>query len=257
MAKLIKRPPLRGETSLPLATLAPASRPASTIAKAVGASASEAAPQVAVPQARPSPTAAVTAMGRETENPAPGNHGTDHQAQALAKAREEALSALEDTARREGYAAGSTAGEREGLAKYAEALATLDALIRSANAGVAAAVAEAEELIGAIVFEAVGKIVGAQLATPAGARAVVAEIVSRVKREDLVAVKVSAADLARLRGAAGEANVAALDALPLEASDAVGLGGCLVELKGGRLDGRIETQFRAFAQSLKEAAHRR
>jgi len=179
----------------------------------------------------------------------------------LREAHSDALTALEEKAFREGYAAGLRKGEEKGQEKYLLASAALRKILDSANTSIAKTISDAEEIVGAIVFEAVCKIVGDLLVTKEGVGAVVSQVVSRAKQDELISIKVSAGDLEHLLLRTPEnaqaSSTNGLGGVKYEADEHVELGGCIVQLKYGYIDGRIETQFRSFAQSLKEAAHRR
>lgn len=179
----------------------------------------------------------------------------------LKEVHSDALTALEEKAFREGYAAGFRKGEEKGQEKYLLASVALRKVLDSANTAITKTISDAEEIVGAIVFEAVCKIVGDHLVTKEGVDAVVSQVVSRAKQDELILVKVSASDLEHLLLRASEnaqaSSTNGLGEFKFEADEHVELGGCIVQLKHGHIDGRIETQFRAFAQSLKEAAHRR
>lgn len=243
MAALIKALPVVGEAVLPHAGQAAAMKPATkaTVAKA---------PIVAhePPQAVAAPVSVES----------PPSESAEAVRARIAREQSEVLAKLKAEAQKEGYEAGYTEGEAFGKDKYLSAAEAMRKLVESTNAGVADTIAAAEDVVGAIAFEAVCKIIGRQLMTSEGVRAVVAEVVSRSRREEVVRIKVGAADLARLKpGGDDEADLAGIPAeIPLEIDGSIELGGAIVELKGGHLDGRIETQFRAFAQSIKEAVHR-
>jgi len=261
MAALIKAMPVRGEAVLPQlaktvttgTTTVPRPAGAEPALPVSGKGAASSSPPASADSAVPG------APDRSAAQAKPAEAIVRESAEAirarLEKEHREALSALEDDARREGHDAGFAKGEAAGREKYLQAAETLRKLVETTNAAVADTLAAAEEVVGAIVFEAVCKIVGDKLMTAEGIRAVVAEVVSRAKRDEVISLKVCASDLGRLQAEASSDHV--LGTLALEADDSVELGGCIVQLKGGYLDGRIETQFRAFAESIKEAAHGR
>ena len=154
-----------------------------------------------------------------------------------------------------GYAAGLDQGAKQGAEAYSTAIGVLEEVARAGREAVTSGVVNAEALIGEIVFQVVCKIVGDTLNTPQGVQAVVGEVLTEVKRHEVVALKLAPANLKLLleHEATLQPQFARLQSLGLEADERVALGGCIVQLKGGHIDARIETQFRAFAQSLKEA----
>lgn len=160
-----------------------------------------------------------------------------------------ALKEAEAKAVAEGFAKGLAEGKQTGEEKYSAALVALSTLVENGQDSVSGLLRDAEQVIGAIVFEAVCKIVGKELANSEGCSAVVQQVLAKAIQEEIVSVRVSPKDCQTLR--------AGLPVLPVESDDRVELGGCILALKGGSIDGRIETQFRAFAQSLKDALRER
>jgi len=174
---------------------------------------------------------------------------TEHAA-AAKEAEERALSkAIEQ---------GLEEGRRTAAAECAVLHDMLKQVAESASESLPRLLAEAQDVIAAVVFEAVSKIVGRELVSPEGCAAAIEQVVSRISRESIVSIKVAPSDFDRLNsavnsGISAEPVLRILD-LPLEPDPQVGLGGCILTLKAGSLDGRIETQFRNFAQTLKDAA---
>lgn len=195
--------------------------------------------------------------------------------QRLMDEHEARLESLCAQAREEAYAAGYAEGERSGLAvgmergmeqgveqgraAYAEAVSALEQIAHAGRDALVAELDQLEPVIAEIVFQVVCKIVGDALCTPEGTLAVVKAVLANTKRSEIVGLKLSPRDLTLLLEHAQEIGLEAerLQAFGLEADESIELGGCIVQLKGGHIDGRIETQFRAFAQSLKDAAQGR
>lgn len=170
----------------------------------------------------------------------------------------ERLKSIIDRAECDGYAVGFAKGEKAGADAFAEAIEVLVRAKASMDRSCNDVLLNAETIVGAIVFEAVCKIVGRCLTTDEGCRAVVEEVVSRVRRDSVVSLHMAPKDVERICLTAGQAaNSEIMDRiaeLRIEPDDSVELGGCVVQLIGGSIDGRIETQFRVLAQSLKDAA---
>lgn len=171
------------------------------------------------------------------------------------KVRQEAYAAAFAEGEKAGYVAGLEKGESESAEKYSQALSKLEHVVTVGNQAISGSLADAESLIGAIVFQSVCKIVGDTLNTPEGVLAVVQRALSDAKRDEIVALKVSPEDMRLLldHESSLQPGFARLQSFGLVADERVALGGCIVQLKGGHIDARIETQFRSFAQSLKEA----
>lgn len=252
MAALIKAVQVSGETVLAAGNVTLGAAPEKKPATSAVTSAPATKPGAAGMPPTPTTKAAVAPAPAVAPQPAPESEAAMRA--RLEKRHQDVLGELEDKARDEGYQDGYAAGEAAGRAHFEEAATALETLTAQINDSVAAVLTDAEEIIGAVVFEAVCKILGDRLVSAEGTRAVVAKVLSRVAHEEVVSVRVAPGDLAKL--AERTEQDLRLPEFPFEADTNVELGGCLVQLKGGHLDGRIETQFRAFAQSLKEAAHR-
>lgn len=193
------------------------------------------------------------------------NHRIAELQASLAKELAE-IDAVREASRAEGYAAGyregvgaggeaaRVAGDRQIL----ERLALLDELLAQTRSAFDKVLANAEAVIAAIVFEAVCKIVGRQLTTPEGVAAVVHQVVERAGSDACLSIRVAPTDFVWLQGSGllPEKQSALAGPMIVEDSDVV-LGGCVVTVANGEIDGRIETQFRNFAQGLKDAIRQR
>jgi|GEM_PF-4275205 len=170
--------------------------------------------------------------------------------QPSSKFSETRLKQLEEESSKTGYQQGFLKGEIDAKAQYSEALCLLYEAVGAIKALELQVIQRTEGVIGSIVFEAVSKIVGTQLCTEEGRKEVISRAIQTVKSSDLIKIKVCPQDLANLRSDLDPEIVN----LPWEADNSLGLGGCIVELLEGSIDASIETQFRIFAQSIKEAA---
>lgn len=179
-----------------------------------------------------------------TSAPSEAPEEQERRTKELLAAQQASLKAIE-----EGFAKGLAEGKRTAEGKYAEALDALAKLAENGRDSVSGLLRDAEEVIGAIVFEAVCKIVGKDLASQEGRFAVVQQVLASAMQEEVVSIRVSPKDCHSLK--------AQHPALPIEPDDRIELGGCILALKGGSIDGRIETQFRVFAQGLKDALRER
>lgn len=189
------------------------------------------------------------------------DQSSESRLKELLQAQQASLKEAEEKAVSEGFAKGLGEGLRKGEDKYAAAAQALAALVEAGKQSVAGLLQESEDVIAAIVFEAVCKVVGRELATVEGCSAAIRQVLAKASAEELVSVRVSPKDHQRLKESIAsdpESEWAIrLSSLPLEADERVELGGCILSLKDGGIDGRIETQFRTFAQSLKDAVKRR
>jgi flagellar assembly protein FliH len=191
------------------------------------------------------------------ENEAESSSQTSQQAQ------QERIKELEENAMQEGYTKGFAQGELEAQQQYAEILSQMQDLVDACRASITSVVKDSETLMGSIVFEAVSKIVGNALSTTDGCKQVIAQVIRDKTTADILVVKVSPRDFeslheyGKLLGNDAPDSKTQFSALPLEADSSIELGGCIAELKDGRIDGRIETQFRVFAQSIKDIVNHR
>lgn len=180
----------------------------------------------------------------------PAEVKAEAEPQSALESNEAKLRLLEETASKAGYEEGFAKGEAEAKAKYSEALELLNQIIENAKSLELKVLKHAEGLIGEIVFEAVSKIIGDHLSTKEGRLEVVSHAIQGVALSEIVKIKISPQDLAHLRSITDSE----LANLPCEADTSIELGGCVIELVDGKIDARIEAQFRLFAQSIKEAA---
>lgn len=156
---------------------------------------------------------------------------------------------LEQEAAKTGYERGFTEGEADARLKFSESIGLLQSALEDLRKLEYQVFVRAERIIGAIVFEAVSKIIGTQLQTEEGRKEAISQAIRAVESTALVKIRVSPQDFEYMKNCNEEiAN------LPLEADSSIELGGCIVELAEGSIDARIENQFRIFAQSIKEAA---
>lgn len=209
-------------------------------------------------QTRPRPEASLSSTARAQEDSAPLERGIDparHEEilKECLRSQEETLGPLREKAVADGFLQGLAEGRNVGVAEFSGAVDALQRMVVSGKASVVTLLEDTEEVIAAIVFEAVCKILGKQLVRPETCAAMVNEMLSRVRQEDIVAVRVSPRDHEQIRLADPD-SVPGLAGYSIEPDDRIELGGCILKLQGENLDVRIETQLRAFAQSLKDAA---
>jgi len=169
--------------------------------------------------------------------------------------REEIESAREQVlgqARREGYEEGLA----QGRAVLAGEIDALRSVALSAGEILRREIVGVEDVAIDIAFEAVCRIIGTAVATREGVAAVVRELIRDLHGREQLVVRLSAHDLALLGDQAGTL-LKGPDGLKLEfvPDERVVLGGCIVEVAGGTLDGRLETQLKQLSDTLL-GAHR-
>lgn len=206
-------------------------------------------------RARPVPADEVVDKPGETPVPVP-QVPVGLSREELAKTHAEMLKALCQEAETKGHADGLTRGEQIGLVKYHAAVQQLDDLVRAFEQAQAQQLDALEHVLAAVVFEAVCRIAGDALTTAEGCRALVSSIVEREKASGILAIRVSADDVERLSEVApDDGTCAAFRNIPLLADESIESGGCILSLRHGEIDARIDGQLQVFAQRLKDFVH--
>jgi flagellar assembly protein FliH len=172
---------------------------------------------------------------------------------ALQRAWQQRMQSELDAARarveEEGRATGHAKGLAQALDEFQSQRKALASLISVLTQAVDAQIDGLEDAAIAIAFEATVKLLGDRLATAAGVRASVQQVLQRVRSNEKARVRLSPADHALL---VQQAESGGIDATRFElASDAtIALGGCIVETRAGRIDGSLETQLARLADAL-------
>jgi len=153
----------------------------------------------------------------------------------------------------EGFEKGMRAGEAEGREAYTSGLQQLEDLTQSLDSSIQRSLAESEDMMVAIVYETVCKMVGDALATKEGVVAVVKEAMSKVRGKSSIIIRVNPFDLELIEesaafGVASEADWRADESIPM--------GGCVIESEYGTLDARIETQLNQLKRVLLATRHK-
>ena len=164
------------------------------------------------------------------------------------------LQEVEEKAINDGFAKGYEQGLNEASSEYSELLELFNQLLVEGRNSISSLSKDTEVLIGSIVFESVCKILGQLVVTKEGCESAVMEVIKQVKQSDILSIKVSPRDFKLL----GEfksnvtANFEGLDNdVVFEPSSNIELGGCVLKLKDGYIDGSIKTQLAIFSESIK------
>lgn len=156
-------------------------------------------------------------------------------------------SRVAEEARREGYAR----GEADAAAAQRERLAALERVLASLQQEFAGQIEGLEDVMVAIAFEAVCKIVGDAMHGVDGVRAVVRAVMAKVRDGEQLVLHLSPQDYKLLREERERLFGAGEDGRHALAPDhRVVLGGCLIETSGGTIDGRLETQMQKLRDTL-------
>jgi len=175
----------------------------------------------------------------------------DAEAQAAWRRQaEQELASARQRAEQEGHAAGHAKGQADGLAAYRDKLDHLDRLIERAGRSFSAQIEGLEDIAVGIAFEALVKLLGDKLVTPAGVHAVVSQVLQRTKEQEKLVVHLAPGDFYLLLQQSDGSAALERPGVELVPDERIELGGCLVETSAGTLDGRIEAQLEVLRQAL-------
>lgn len=169
------------------------------------------------------------------------------------------LETIKEAARKQGYeaglsegrVAGRTQGLEEAKAAQAEQAELLSKLFKHIEKHVGEQIAGLEVIAVDIVLSACRKILGEAACHPDGVAAIVKTAVAAARRDEVTSVRLHSRTLSLLANATGTPLP---PTLPLVPDDDISTGGCMVEVAGGNIDARLETQFRLLAIALSDAA---
>jgi flagellar biosynthesis/type III secretory pathway protein FliH len=215
---------------------------------------------------RPAPPAAEAAAklhaaepvaGLHPVGPAPDPARLDAERRTMEEElRRELEARVEDAAaeargrgREEGLELGKAEALREAREQRAAALRVLAEVAKRAEGQLEGM----HDLMVAIAFEAVCKVLGARALDREVVAAMVHEVVSRVKQDEAILVRLHPQDCALMRDLAADAEAQREFKVELVADDKIAFGGCIVEADGGVLDARIETQMERLRAALLKA----
>lgn len=140
------------------------------------------------------------------------------------------------------------AGFQAGVAEAAELIESVAALERHFFENWQQFRTAFEQEVAKIVLAAVGKILGQALVRPETSMAAVKEVLQSVGYQDRLTVYVSEADFKLFERY--RRQISPNNSIDYVADDRVAVGGCLVKLDKGMLDGRIEVQLQALIETL-------
>lgn len=173
----------------------------------------------------------------------------------LAQFKDEAESARE-LGRQRGLREGRLAGREEVKQSFADEVARVRSVADKLRQAMESGVRGQEEMMVAIAFEAVCKVLGDVVVTREGVQALVRQATTHVLGAERLAVRLHPADLSILQDAGGLDGILPSGTVVSWVGDKdIALGGCVVETDGGELDARLETQMEKL-RSLLVAARR-
>jgi len=165
------------------------------------------------------------------------------------------LDNLRAAARAEGYAEGHAAATREVKERHAGALERLSALVKSAEIASERAAEDLTNICAAIVAEAIGKLAGELLVTPAATLGAVRSVLARVRDGQRYIVYVHPSALAAVQAEQLDLQAAIGSAeLEVQGDAALACGGCRIESDLGTIDAAFDVQLKTLIEMLR-AAH--
>jgi flagellar assembly protein FliH len=159
--------------------------------------------------------------------------------------------AARELGRQRGLQEGRAAGREESLQAFAAELARVRSLAGKLSDALASGIDGMEDLAVAIAFEAVCKVLGDAALTQEAVQAQVRQAAAHAKNKERLVVRLRAADLSALRDAGALNSIFPPGkTVSWVADDSIELGGCVVEMDGGALDARLETQIERMRSAL-------
>jgi flagellar biosynthesis/type III secretory pathway protein FliH len=166
---------------------------------------------------------------------------------------EQELAALREKVAQEGHATGQALGLAEASEAYRQKLQQADALIDRLGALLGEQLVQSQDLVVAIAFEAVTKILGEAAATPEGVRAVVAQAMEHTRQREKLVVRVPAEDYRLLIEDLPATHPLARPGIEIRPDAQLSGGGCVIEADAGQLDATLATQLAALRTVLLQA----
>lgn len=166
----------------------------------------------------------------------------------------EEVTRIYESAKNEGYLAGRKTGETSARAEIEKKVEMMGAISAGAEHAFELEQQQLQGLCVDVITEALVKICGPILGSEEAAIGAVKQVLSRVREERELVLRVSRDDIDLIQRQ--EADIAQMlggRKYEIVADSRVELGGCLVETKLGSLDGRLEVQLREVYETLRLA----
>lgn len=173
---------------------------------------------------------------------------------ACASLLAEELTLVHEQARLKGYEAGVAQARAEVAQEASRLLAGLSSVAAAADTAFDQESALLVESCADVVAEVFTKIAGSMLATREAIVGTVTTVLSRVKEDREVTIRVCAEDLPVLHMEEQRlAHLLGRRKFALIADARITVGGCIVETSLGSLDGRLDVQLREMCETLRSA----
>jgi flagellar biosynthesis/type III secretory pathway protein FliH len=178
----------------------------------------------------------------------------DESRLACARVLSEELEAVANDARSRGLELGRAAGRQEVEQQVRSSMAALTALVSAADKALSQESAQLAECCTEIVAAAFAKIAGTVLIQREAVLQVVLQVLSRLRDEGELSIRVSPADLPILQSYEARIDNALGGRRWTLSPDArVGAGGCVVDSSSGTLNGTLESQLHGLLATLRTA----
>lgn len=166
---------------------------------------------------------------------------------------ERELATIREQVAQEARAAGHAQALADARDAYRQKQQELDDLLTRLGGLLGQDLESAQDLVVAIAYEAVAKIVGDAVATPEGVRAVVVQAISAARQQEKLVVRVPQGDYRLLIDDLPGDHPLARPGIEIRPDAQLADGGCVIETDAGQLDARLGTQFSALHSVLLQA----
>jgi flagellar assembly protein FliH len=154
--------------------------------------------------------------------------------------------AIRLAARADGYAVGRTEGEADARTAMEPYVALLQAASEEGNVLRAALIATAEQQTVALAIGVARRIVGAAVEAQAGLAAELVRGALRSAGAKVLRIQAHEDDIASIQATLLDVG----RAIPVQASGAIAVGGCVIDVENGRVDLRLDVQLDSIERAL-------
>ncbi len=166
---------------------------------------------------------------------------------------ERELATVREQVAQEARAAGQAQALADAGDAYRQKQQELDDLLTCLGGLLGQELESVQDLVVAIAYEAIVKIVGDAVATPEGVRAVVVQAISVARQQEQLVVRVPQNDYRLLIDGLPGNHPLARPGIEIRPDAQLADGGCVIETDAGQLDARLGTQFSALRSVLLQA----
>ena len=160
---------------------------------------------------------------------------------------------LKTEAKEKGYAEGYHEGIEKSQEQIQQKISKLNLLFESCSNRMSQLIEKEEDTIVELVFTAVIKMLGSALVTEKGVISVVKQVATGIIAGEKIIIRVSPDQfdlISKNRQIVGEGLNE--ESIQIVADDRIQLGGCIIDISNGSLDGRLEKQIDVLRDTLLE-----